>query len=72
MHFLRNNTVQKRVDEKAADMEDSLCSIIRNTEFSLQLDESTLPGNESLLPEYVRFVHDEVGNRFITGCRYPG
>ena len=26
------------------------------TEFSLQLDESTLPGNESLLLAYVRFI----------------
>ena len=44
----------------AFDIEDSLCSIMRNTEFSLQLDESTLPGNESLLLGYVRFVLDGV------------
>ena len=44
----------------ATDIEDNLCSIIRNTEFSLQLDESTLPGNESLLLGYVRFVYDGV------------
>ncbi|XP_076804504.1 SCAN domain-containing protein 3-like [Clavelina lepadiformis] len=50
---LSNNTVQRRVDEKATDIEDSLCSIIRNTELSLQLDESLLLG-------YVRFVNDEV------------
>ena len=55
---LSNNTVQRRVDEMATDIEASLCRIIRNTEFSLQLDESTLPGNESLLLGYVRFVHD--------------
>ena len=57
---LSNKTVQRRVDEMATYVEDSLCSIIRNTEFSLQLDESTLPGNESLLLGYVRFVNDGV------------
>ena len=44
----------------AADIKDSLCIVTRNTEFGLQLDESTLPGNESLLLEYVCFVHDGV------------
>ena len=58
--LLSYNTVQRRVDEMATDMEDSLCSIMRNTEFSLQLDESTLPGNESLLLGYVHFVLDGV------------
>ena len=57
---LSNNTVQRRVDEMASDIEDSLCSIMTNTEFSLQLDESTLPGNEFLLLWYVRFVLDGV------------
>ena len=33
---------------------------MRNTEFSLQLEESTLPGNESLLLGYVHFVFDGV------------
>ena len=33
---------------------------MRNTEFSLQLDESTFPGNESLLLGYVLFVHNGV------------
>ena len=44
------------------DMEDSVCSIMRNTEFSLQLDESTLLGNEFLLLGYVRFVLDGVAH----------
>jgi len=57
---LSNNTVHRRVDEMATNTEDSLYSIMRNTEFSLQLDESTLPGNEYLLLGYVRFVLDGV------------
>ena len=44
----------------STDVEHKLCNILRNTEFSLQLNKSTLPGNESLLHGYVRFVHNGV------------
>ncbi|XP_040581140.1 zinc finger BED domain-containing protein 5-like [Lepeophtheirus salmonis] len=53
------NSVQRRIDEMAENVEDKLCNILAATEFSSQLDESTLPGNESLLLAYVRFVKDE-------------
>ncbi|KAG8234801.1 hypothetical protein J437_LFUL006634 [Ladona fulva] len=43
----------------AENVEDILCSILRTTEFALQLDESTLPGNESVLLAYVRFIKNE-------------
>lgn len=56
---LSDNSVQRRVDEMAENIEDTLCNMLRTTEFGLQLDESTLPGNESLLLAYVRFVKDE-------------
>ena len=52
--------VQRRIDEMSADVKHKLCNTLRNTEFSLQLDESTLLGNESLLLGYVRFVHNGV------------
>ena len=57
---MSNDTVQKRIDEMSADVEHKLCNTLRNTEFSLQLDKSTLPGNESPLLGYVRFVHNGV------------
>ncbi|CAI9733749.1 Hypothetical predicted protein [Octopus vulgaris] len=47
--FLSNNTVQRRIDEMDGDTEENICNILRNTEFSLQLDESTLSNNVSLL-----------------------
>jgi hypothetical protein len=56
---LSNNSVQRCIDEMAENIEDILCSTLRTTEFALQLDESTLPGNESLLLAYVRFIKDE-------------
>lgn len=55
---LSNSTVQRRIDEMAENIEGSLCEHLRTSQFAMQLDESTLPGNESLLLSYVRFVKD--------------
>ena len=57
---MSNDTVQRRINEMSADVEHKLCNTLRNTEFNLQLGESTLPGKESLLLGYVRFVHNGV------------
>nr|XP_053631809.1 uncharacterized protein LOC128688121 [Cherax quadricarinatus] len=56
---LSDNFVPRRVDGMAENNEDTLCNMLKTTEFGLQLDEPTLPGNESLLLAYVRFVRDE-------------
>lgn len=53
---LSNSTVQRRIDEMALNVEAQLCSDLRNCKFSLQLDESTLPSNDSLLLAYVRYA----------------
>lgn len=37
---LSNNSVQRRIDEMAENVEDVLCSILRTTDFALQLDEN--------------------------------
>lgn len=42
----------------AEDVEISLCELLVSIEFSLQIDESTLPNNEALLLAYVRFVKE--------------
>ncbi|KAJ8944608.1 hypothetical protein NQ318_011464, partial [Aromia moschata] len=49
--FKLSNTVQRRIDE----IERFLCNFC-TTYFSIQLDESTLPGNEALLLAHVRFI----------------
>ncbi|XP_053159163.1 LOW QUALITY PROTEIN: protein ZBED8 [Hemicordylus capensis] len=55
---LSNDTVQ-RIDEMAENIENSLCNYLKTSQFSMQLDESTLPGNEALLLAYVRFIRDQ-------------
>jgi hypothetical protein len=44
---LSNNTVQRRIDEISEDVESSITDFFKTTEFSPQLDESSLP-NKSL------------------------
>ncbi|KAI6660135.1 hypothetical protein LOD99_10527 [Oopsacas minuta] len=53
---LSNDTVARRINLMASDVEKTLYSILKTTEFSLQIDESTLPDNEALLLAYVRYI----------------
>ena len=57
---LSNNSVARRIDELAIDVEQQLCKDLQTTEFALQLDESTLRDNEALLMAYVRYIHNGV------------
>jgi hypothetical protein len=50
-------------------VETTLCSILRTAEFSIQLDESTLPGNESFLLAYVPMIKDENANQDLLFAR---
>uniref|UniRef100_A0A5S6QHW2 Reverse transcriptase domain-containing protein n=1 Tax=Trichuris muris TaxID=70415 RepID=A0A5S6QHW2_TRIMR len=56
---LSKDTAQRRTDEMAMDVEEALCDLLRRTEFPLQLEESTQPGNEALLLAYVHFIKDQ-------------
>lgn len=56
---LSNSSVQRRIDEMAENIEESLCNYLKTSKFSIQLDESTLPTNEALLLAYVRFIKNE-------------
>ena len=44
---LSNNSVQRKIDEMAQCVQNSLYEYFKNSEFSLQLEESTLLGNEA-------------------------
>lgn len=52
---LSNDTVARRIDEMGADTEEQLCAILRDSPFSLQLDETTTSDNNALLMAYVRY-----------------
>ena len=41
------------------DVESTMCGYLKTSQFSLQLDESTLPDNQSLLLAYVQFIGEE-------------
>ncbi|GFV47011.1 SCAN domain-containing protein 3 [Trichonephila clavipes] len=51
---LSNSSVQRRIDEMAENnIEETLCNNLQACQYSIQLDESTLSSNETLLLLYV-------------------
>ena len=56
---LSNDSVKRRIDEMRCDIVHQLVDILKDTQHSLQVDESTLMDNASLLLGYVRFVHNK-------------
>ena len=67
---LSDNSVQRWVDKMAENVEETLSKMLMATEFILQLDESTLPGNESLLLTYIRFIKVTMSKVIV--CTSPG
>lgn len=55
---LSDTTVSRRIDEMAINVESKLVTILQRTSFSIQLDESTISDNISLLMVYVRYLDD--------------
>ncbi|GCC16861.1 hypothetical protein chiPu_0017368 [Chiloscyllium punctatum] len=53
---LSNDSVRRHNDEMASNVEDKLCSRLILKEIALQIDESTICGNQGLLLGYVRFI----------------
>src|SRR5699024_4958724 len=53
---LSNNTVSRRIDEMSEDVETQLVEKLKSRNFSVQMDESTLRDNESVLISYVRYI----------------
>ena len=65
---LSNNTVQRRIDEMASDVESQLVSKLRWCNFTVQLDESTVRDSEALLLAYVRYIDEEVFREEMLFC----
>ena len=53
---LSDNTMKRRIDEMAADVEVQLITRLKNSPLAIQLDESTTVANESLLLGWVRYI----------------
>lgn len=56
---LSNDTVSRRINEMANDVQVQLCEALQNTEFTLQLDESTVRHNDAMLLPYVRYIKND-------------
>ena len=46
---LSNDTVQRRINEMGDDVESQLVQILSKTDYALQIDESTVRGNEAVI-----------------------
>lgn len=66
---LSNNTVSRRIDRMAKNVEQQLVDKLRYRNFSLQLDESTIRDGEALLLAYVRYIDEEDLNEEMLFCK---
>ncbi|XP_028968917.1 SCAN domain-containing protein 3-like [Galendromus occidentalis] len=66
---LSNNTVCRRIDRMAEDIEQKLVEKLRSRSFSLQMDESTIRQSEALLMSYVRYIDQEDLKEEMLFCR---
>ncbi len=65
---MSNNSIKMRIDEMSDNVLNQLCSELRNEEFSLQLDETTLSTNGAFLMAYVRYINNnEIREEFLFG-----
>lgn len=53
---LDNNSLPRRINDMAKDVESILCDDLKNCEFAIQLDGYTVRDSETLLMIYVRYV----------------
>ena len=65
----------RRIDEMNDNIENKLCNYLKENQFSMQIDESTLRHSESLLLCYVRFIsngemkEDLLFSKLILNCK---
>ncbi len=62
---LSNDSVRRRIDEMATDIEEKLCNSLRQQKFSLQLDESTVCDNRAILLAYVRYYNNGIKEEML-------
>lgn len=65
---LSNDTVRRRIDEMASDVESQLVNKLQACKFSVQLDESTVRDSDALLLAYVRYIEDGAFHEEMLFC----
>lgn len=70
---LSDNTIRRRIDSMAADIEEQLCIEIKNSGlFALQFDESTDVADEAILIGFVRYVKEsKITEDIFCFCSLP-
>ena len=66
---LSNDSVRTRIDEMACDVEVQLVEKLRQSKFTMQLDETTVSGSQALLMAYVRYISDGLFHEEMLFCR---
>ena len=65
----------RRIDEMSDNIENKLCDYLKENQFSMQIDESTLRNSDSLLLCYVQFISngemkdDLLFSKLILNCK---
>ncbi|XP_029640410.1 protein FAM200A-like [Octopus sinensis] len=57
---LSNNTISRSIDEMANDVKHQLINILHRSEFSIQVDDSTVVDNQCLMMVYVRYFSEDL------------
>ncbi|XP_029652998.1 zinc finger BED domain-containing protein 5-like [Octopus sinensis] len=57
---LNNSTISRSIDKMANDVKRQLINILQCSEFSIQVDESTVVDNQCLMMVYVRYFSKEL------------
>ncbi len=69
---LSNNTVHRRIMELSSDIEKNVFDKLQNSEFALQVDESTDISNKAQLLTFIRFIDgDQIINQFFCCKEMP-
>ena len=50
-------------------IEKKLCFHLQTKEFAMQLDESTIRNNESILMCYIRYIHNDDYSEYMLFCK---
>jgi hypothetical protein len=63
---LSNDTIRRRINDMSVNIEENVNKSLINTNFALQIDESTDISGKAQLIGVIRFIHDnKISNQFL-------